>query len=237
MITIFTDGSSKGNPGPGGWAAILIKNAKSQVKSDGIVTEFGGSERNTTNNRMELTAAIRALLNTPENTDITLYADSSYLINGVTKWLKEWKRNGWKTKTKEDVLNDDLWRELDALISERTIDWNYVSGHAGVAGNERCDEIAVAFADGQPIQLFKGPFNKYRVPDILKIKKSKLKARTKSRKKTAVYSYISSVGGVIEVHHSWTECEKRVKGAKGARFKKALDVEDERKIIDEFEEV
>ena len=100
-LTIFTDGSSRGNPGPGGWAAVVIHGDKLQ--------ELGGGEANTTNNRMEITAAVRGLEKTKKGDEVTIYTDSSYLINGITKWIKGWKRNGWITKTKDEVLNRDLW--------------------------------------------------------------------------------------------------------------------------------
>ena len=166
MITIFTDGSSRGNPGRGGWAAIIVNSEK--------VLELGGRERMTTNNRMEMTAAIKALEKTPKEAEVVLYTDSSYLINGITKWIKEWKRNNWKrinwlTKKKEEILNRDLWMKLDGLASKRTVKWFHVSGHAGIAGNERCDEIATAFADGESVELFDDSLEKYNIPNILEV--------------------------------------------------------------------
>ncbi len=228
MIIIFTDGSSRGNPGPGGWGAIVIHNKK--------VLELGGGKKKTTNNRMEMAAAIGVLSHTSKEAEITLYTDSSYLINGITKWVKGWKRNGWLTRAREEVLNKDLWMEIDTLARERTIDWNYVSGHAGISGNERCDEIATGFADGKKVKLFRGDLSDYKIPNILNIKKSEFKAKTKSCKKTKAYSYVSSIGGIIKVHHSWEECERRVKGTKGARYKKSLDTNDEERIIEKFGE-
>lgn len=167
MITIFTDGSSRGNPGPGGWATVIVNGRK--------VSEFGGVEKMTTNNRMEMTAAIEALSHTSKKSKIILYTDSSYLINSITKWVKAWKKNNWKrniwqTKTKEDVLNKDLWMKLDTLNTDRIVEWFYVSGHAGIAGNERCDQIATAFADHEAIELFNGPLLKYNIPNILEIR-------------------------------------------------------------------
>ncbi|MEK7501388.1 MAG: ribonuclease HI [Patescibacteria group bacterium] len=165
-ITVFTDGACRGNPGRGGWAAIIVDSQK--------VLELGGRERMTTNNRMEMTAAIKALKKTPKEAEVVLYTDSSYLINGITKWVKGWKRNGWKrnnwlTKTKEEVLNKDLWMKLDALTSIRTVDWFHISGHAGIAGNERCDGIATAFADSEPVKLFDDSLEKYNIPNILEV--------------------------------------------------------------------
>ncbi len=227
QFTIFTDGSSRGNPGPGGWGAIMI--------GDDKVIELGGRDRLTTNNRMELMAAIEALKKIKEGSEVVIYTDSSYLINGITKWVKGWKRTGWVTRTKDDVLNKDLWIALDSLALERNIIWEYVGGHVGIAGNERCDRIATGFADGDKIELYKGPLAGYPVANILDIKKAALKIETKSRRDAKAYSYVSAIKGIIEIHHSWAECEKIVKGVKGARYKKSLNAEDEERIIAEFE--
>lgn len=260
-VTIFTDGSSRGNPGPGGWGSVVVQveSRKSQVKSesqkavqahasdssrkedDAHVTELGGHEARTTNNRMELMAAIGGLKHTPFDAAATVLTDSKYLINGITKWVRGWKRNGWKTKTKDDVLNKDLWLELSDLAEGRDIAWKYVGGHVGIVGNERSDHIATDLADGMKIKLYKGPLSGYDLPNILDESHDAGLATAKksdsARSRAKAYSYVSSVGGVIEVHHSWPECEKRVKGMRGARYKKALDALDELKIIDEFSEI
>ena len=229
--TIFTDGSSRGNPGPGGWGAVIVAGA--------AVKELGGAENPTTNNKMELMAAVEGLRHAPEGAPVELYTDSSYLINGITKWIKGWKRSGWKTKAKADVLNRDLWEKLDSLMQSHSVKWTYVGGHIGVLGNERCDHIATAFADGRDIKLYSGPLSSYDLPRILDISHDELKATSKksdsSRSRAKAYSYVSSVGGVIEVHHTWAECEKRVKGVKGARYKKSLSADDEQAVIAEFE--
>ena len=145
-IVIFTDGSSKGNPGPGGWAAIIKRNGK--------VEEMGGGEEYSTNNRMELTAAIEALKEiSVTNAKIQINSDSKYLIDGITKWINNWKKYGWKTKDRKKVLNRDLWEMLDKLVTEKNIRWKHVAGHTGHPENERCDEIALMFAMGLPIKL------------------------------------------------------------------------------------
>jgi ribonuclease HI len=133
-ITIHTDGGCAGNPGPGGWAAVLAYGDRTK--------EVSGGDPATTNNRMELKAAIGALelLNSP--CDIDLYTDSVYVRDGITKWLKAWKARGWMTVQKQPVKNVDLWRALDAAASPHTINWKWLKGHAGNAGNERCDELA-----------------------------------------------------------------------------------------------
>jgi len=263
-ITIFTDGSSRGNPGPGGWGAVITHNSK--VKSQNlkagsslskpimnqnhgaIVVEIGGGEKNTTNNRMELMAAIQGLKKTKNSKVksqnlglITLYTDSSYVINGITKWVKGWKRNGWQTKTRQSVLNRDLWEELDALNERLSVKWQYVGGHVGILGNERCDHIATAFADGMKIKLYEGPLAAYDLPDILNISLDETlqtkKSSDSAHSRAKAYSYVSMIQGVIETHHTWAECEKRVKGVAGAKYRKAVSSEDEAKIMAEFEAV
>lgn len=230
--TIFTDGSSRGNPGPGGWGSVV-------VTADEKVMELGGGEKMTTNNRMELNAAAEGLAHAPKDAAIEVFTDSSYVINGITKWIKGWKRNGWMTKTKADVMNKDLWMKLDEALADCTVKWTYVGGHIGILGNERCDHIATAFADSRELKLYRGSLSEYDLPTILDISHDEMKAKTKksssSHSKAKAFSYISSVQGVIEVHKTWAECEKRVKGTKGARYKKALDADGEAQIIREFE--
>jgi ribonuclease HI len=131
---IFTDGACSGNPGPGGWGARL-------EGPDGIV-ELKGGEKSTTNNRMELMAAIEALKSLPEGSAIRLVTDSTYVKDGITSWMANWKRNGWKTAAKKPVKNVDLWQALDAQCVRHQVAWAWVKGHAGHAGNERADELA-----------------------------------------------------------------------------------------------
>lgn len=164
--TIFTDGSSRGNPGPGGWGTVVI--------SDKIVVEIGGREEMTTNNRMELAASIRGIkaLETadffrPENS-IIVYSDSQYVIKGITEWIHGWIKKGWKNSQKKAVLNRDLWEELLKACQNKEIVWEYVKGHDDNAGNIRCDEIATRFADGEKMTLYKGSREKYPFADILK---------------------------------------------------------------------
>lgn len=232
MITIFTDGSSRGNPGPGGWGTVVV---------DGdTVTELGGAEANTTNNKMELTAALRGLEATPADAEVRVYTDSKYLIQGITTWIKGWIRNGWKTQTKEDVSNRDLWEELHPLTKTRSITWEYIGGHVGIAGNERCDDIATKFADGEDAELFTGPLGEYSIKNILDVSHDETLAVAKksssSRSKAAAYSYVSLVNGKVETHKTWAECENRVKGAKGAKYKKTLNAGDESALIAEYKQ-
>jgi ribonuclease HI len=131
---IFTDGACSGNPGPGGWGALIIG-------PDGETELTGGADA-TTNNRMELAAAIEALTGLPDGSQVTLTTDSTYVKDGITAWIKNWKARGWKTAAKKPVKNVDLWQALDAQCARHEIDWQWVKGHAGHAGNERADELA-----------------------------------------------------------------------------------------------
>lgn len=152
--SVYTDGACTGNPGPGGWGVVVYY-------TDNSVREFGGNEKQTTNNRMEMQAAIAALnflTQTQLAEPITLYTDSEYLIKGVTQWVKNWKKKGWKTAQGKPVLNQDLWENLDRLNSKLVL-WQHVRGHAGNVGNERCDAIARAFANGKTLSLQQGKPN------------------------------------------------------------------------------
>jgi len=236
-ITLFTDGSSRGNPGPGGWAAIVL----SEEGNESRVTELGGAERNTTNNRMELSGAIAALAHVSSHAAsdaaITLHTDSSYVINGITKWVHGWKKKGWITSTKQEVLNRDLWEKLLAVSAGKKISWSYVGGHSGIAGNERCDEIATSFADGAPTVLYAGPLSGYG-RDILNLQASESavsqKKKSSSHSRAKAYSYLSLVDGKVERHATWAECEARVKG-RAAKFKKSVSLDDEREILRSWE--
>lgn len=238
-IVVFTDGASRGNPGPCGWGAVVV--------ADERVIELGGAQESATNNRMELTAAIEGLKEAAKRAEggreIAVYSDSSYLVNGAAKWLAGWKRNGWTTKAKKPVLNDDLWKELDGIMGAvesagSVIAWKYAGGHIGVAGNERCDGMATGFADGVDVKLYSGPLSGYGLPNILNTGHDEI--RLAARRSGAVhsraraYSYVSMVGGAIERHGTWLECERRIRGVPGARFRKALDKADEAGIIAQF---
>jgi len=231
-IIIYTDGASKGNPGPGGWGAIIADGKK--------VIELGGHEAHTTNNRMEMRAALEALIYALElpRAPIVIHTDSSYLINGITKWVRGWKARGWITSQKKEVLNRDLWSKLSAVVEKigKNIEWRYVGGHVGIAGNERVDEIASGFALGEKVHLHAGPHRGYAI-DIKNVGRDEAKYSAKSashaHSKQKAYSYVSSVGGVVKVCKTWAECEARVKGKK-ARFRKATSPEEEARVIKEF---
>ena len=143
MTYIYTDGGCSGNPGPGGWAYVIVQKT---FQGNLVVAEECGGEKNTTNNRMELLAVISALNAVKANTELsrnpTLCTDSQYVQKGITEWIHTWKRNSWRTSDKKPVKNQDLWMELDALASDFSITWVWVKGHAGNEYNERCDILA-----------------------------------------------------------------------------------------------
>lgn len=134
QVTIYTDGACSGNPGPGGWGAVLI--------FGGVRRASSGGEEATTNNRMELTAAIEALNALKEHCKVTLYTDSVYVRDGILTWMRNWKARGWKTAARKPVKNEDLWRALDDANQRHDVDWRWVKGHAGDEGNERADALA-----------------------------------------------------------------------------------------------
>lgn len=134
LIEIFTDGACKGNPGRGGWGALLL--------FKGVEKELWGGEAETTNNRMELTAAIRALEELKRPCEVKLVTDSEYVMKGMQEWLPNWKKRGWKTAAKQPVKNADLWQQLDTQVSRHKVTWQWVRGHNGHPGNERADQLA-----------------------------------------------------------------------------------------------
>jgi len=133
-VVIHTDGACEGNPGPGGWAAILRHEARAK--------ELCGAEPATTNNRMELTAAIEALRALKEPCEVELFTDSEYLRDGITSWVASWKARNWRTADRKPVKNEDLWRQLDELCVPHKVEWHWLKGHAGHPDNERCDQLA-----------------------------------------------------------------------------------------------
>lgn len=234
-MIIFTDGSARGNPGPGGWGAIVM--------TDDTAIELGGREDHTTNNRMELTAVISALEsasddkparpNSHSGREMTIYTDSAYVVNGITRWVKGWEANKWKTSKKEEVLNKDLWEKLVDVTAHKVINWKVIKGHSGTAGNERCDVIATSFADKAPVVLYNGSRERYGIDVSVA---EKISGGSKSKSKRKAYSYVSMVGGVVQVHKTWEECKARVSGVSGAKYKKSVSPADEEEIVREFAE-
>ena len=142
-VLIYTDGACKGNPGPGGWGAILHYKGKEK--------EIYGGEASTTNNRMELTATIMALEALTHPCSIQIYCDSKYVVQGITEWLSNWKKRGWKTASNTAVKNEDLWRRLDTAIAKHHIEWKWIKGHSGDKGNDRADMLANLGIDSLPL--------------------------------------------------------------------------------------
>ncbi len=233
---LFTDGSSLGNPGAGGWGTVLVLLGER-------VMELGGGEKRTTNNRMELTALIKGLRRIEnESGDLKIFTDSKYVHLGATEWADGWRRRDWKTMAKADVENRDLWEDALVLLQDRKkfghISWQRVPGHSGVVGNERCDAIATGFAfaiqsNKEIPELFEGDLGDYAV-DILNINidEEALEKRKsgKARAKIKAYSYVSNVDGKVAVHNTWAECEARVKGKK-AQFQKVASKEEEIELV------
>jgi len=233
-ILIFADGASSGNPGPGGWGSII-------VLPEGEVIELGGREAHTTNNRMELMgviAALRKIAAVPG--EVQVLTDSVYVIRGITEWRWAWSKRQWKTAEGGDVANTDLWKDLIRVVSargkENPIEWGFVRGHVGVPGNERVDEIAVAFSKGKHPALYQGPLMQYGIAihDIPENTNVPDSARQPRAAKPAAFSYVSVVNGVPMRHATWPECEARVKGRPAAKFKRTASASDEASILDSW---
>ncbi|HET8574835.1 MAG TPA: RNase H family protein [Candidatus Paceibacterota bacterium] len=236
-ISVYTDGSSLGNPGPGGWGAVVLW-GKNQVK------EIGGREEHTTNNKMELRAVEQALSlisKSDRKDDVKLSSDSKYFLQGISGWIFGWQKNGWKTKTGGEVSNREIWEAIFELKSEmeknRKLTFEYVPGHVKHPGNERADTIARSFAEGKNPKLFEGKIDEdvYDEKNLLVDEEALRKRKAaRSRSSQKAYSYLSLVDGILQKHQTWTECEVRVRGVRGAKFRKATSREDEENILKEW---
>jgi ribonuclease HI len=238
---IFADGACSGNPGPGGWGSIVCF-------PDGSIEEMGGRNPSTTNNRMEMVAVLRALENVRETRGpLEILTDSLYVLHGITQWVFAWRNREWKTADGKDVQNADLWKALLSEVGHRkrhgdpSIDWSYVKGHAGIPGNERVDEIAVAFSQNKnvPNGLYHGPLLRYFValhdlPEKRGIPEFDPEKWRKGKNSEKPLCYLSLVNGTPEVHSDWKSCEARVKGRPGAKFKKAMNPEEAETIWKEW---
>jgi ribonuclease HI len=242
-LIIFCDGSSRGNPGPGGYGALALN------MTAGTVVEYGAGKKLTTNNEMELQALLTALQGSVGYVgDIHIYADSQYVYQGATKWIYGWRKNGWVKKDKEPITHVALWQNLVEIMDQYRSDgcefiWHHVPSHSGIAGNERVDTIATMFADGEYLSLYQGPLDHYPLPGVMDVPSDESLARTRQEKKVKKSTtgsasskgssafYISLVDGKLERHAMWAECEKRVKGTKGARFKKVASEEEASRIV------
>ncbi len=195
---------------------------------------------------MEIAAALGALSHVEKRKlsgDIQINTDSAYLLQGITMWVFGWERNGWKTKTGDDVLNQDLWKELFAVVyrlkNKQALDWNKVGGHIGLLGNERADLIATNAADKNQQLLFIGSLTDYEkmIGGSVFEGTSDAKIAVKKKKSSSSgppYSYVSMVDGKIQTHKTWAECERRVKGKRGVKFKKAFSKAEEDSLIHEW---
>jgi ribonuclease HI len=237
-LIIYTDGASRGNPGKGGWAAIVL--------ADTHVMEIVGNTDHATNNQMEL-AGVEAVLSDSGakawEGPVVVYSDSMYVINGMTKWAHGWERNGWITSTKTPVENKVQWQNLLKLIREygKRLSVEKVKGHAGDLYNERCDELAVAAALGEKPKVFSGTVGQYKtflsssaMPKALKTKKTSASATADKGRKGVAYSYVSMVNGVVHADKTWAACERRVKGKKGAKYKKVFSKAEETALIQDY---
>ena len=231
-ILQFADGAAKGNPGPGGWGVVI-------ATPDGKVVERGGGAELTTNNQMEMLAVIEGLIFLRRTAgDLAVLSDSVYVLRGISSWIFGWMRRGWTNVKGEPVANVELWQQMWELVRERktmgAISWHYLRGHSGIPGNERVDAIADGFARKERPVLYSGSLLQYGhaiydLPEDTSIPETDYSKMNEKPK--AAYSYLSLVDGQLMIHHSWPECEARVKGRSGAKFKKALTAEEEQEIM------
>ena len=212
----YTDGACLGNPGPGGWGVRILY-------PDGQVREFGGAVPATTNNRMELQAAIEALKRLQPYAQAHVMSDSRYVIEGLTKWIVHWQRRGWITTAQTPVKNRELWMALQEL-NHPGVRWQHVRGHRGDPGNERVDAIARAFAQGLTPTLFCGAAGSSADP----VAASPVKRSASSTHQTPFDKarYISLVQGQVALDDDWQACAQRVRGVSGARYKKVHTAEE-----------
>jgi ribonuclease HI len=183
---------------------------------------------------MELTGTIESLRSlSTTGIPVEVYTDSTYVIRGITQWIWAWRKRGWISSEGKEVANSDLWQRLFQVSSQFKVTWHYVRGHSGIPGNERADQIAVAFSRGERSQLYRGPLLQYDVaihdiPENTNLPEAKPLTRNQPARP---FSYLSLVGNIPMRHSTWKECEKRVRGQSNAKFKKAMKEEDEKVIL------
>jgi ribonuclease HI len=235
-LFVYTDGACSGNPGPGGWGAVLVRGPDR--------LEIGGREAPTTNNRMEMRAAIEGLRRARPGERVHVVTDSKYLHDGISQWVHGWKRRGWKKADGSPVLNRQLWEELDGLARRPglRVSWEHVRGHAGHLMNERCDQIATAFARGEEPELHRAGHSWDSEPASPSAPVPEARAPSQPAEpwtgllpEPAAYpAYLSYVGGRLEVHSTWAECERRVHQASGARHKRVRTKREYRQAVAEW---
>jgi ribonuclease HI len=240
-IWVYTDGACSGNPGPGGWGYCACR---LQDDQSGAVFEGGGAAPATTNNRMEMLAVIEALRAIAarglQHCAVTIITDSSLVVKGATEWVRGWKRKDWIKADGQPVMNRDLWEALEAQLALHTgaVAWRLVRGHSGLAGNERVDRIAVAFSKGMAFPLaidvsledYAGRAIFAALPPGESLARSGTAGGARKAappKSTGPAYYISFILGKLERHATWADCERRVKGVSGARFRKVSSKEEE----------
>lgn len=236
-VWLFGDGACKGNPGPGGYGAVLLSSEK--------VIELGGFEALTTNNVMELSSLLKALQRfSVEDFErcsvLKIFFDSKYVLSGAKAWRFGWSRNNWLTSEGAEVKNRYLWKDLHDLLSRfpKTVrvEYFYVPGHSGVEGNERVDQIASGFAEGGEPDLYEGSLSNYAYDFSVGIERAEVFSLDKSRSFSKVAAsqsvyYLSYVGGQLYRDSSWSQCEARVKGVTGAKYKKIQSVKEEEETL------
>lgn len=231
-LVIYTDGASRGNPGPGGWGAVILV--------DGYAMEVAGSAKKATNNQMELQAVLEVLSDSGARAhkgSVSVLSDSAYVVNGLNSWVYGWEKKGWVTMAKTPVENKAIWQELLVLLKEYgdRLTIAKVKGHGGELYNERCDELAVAAALGKKEKHFKGSQKEYDA-FLKEIGTTAKKANPKKKKKDTgpAYSYVSLVDGKVYIDKTWTACEKRVKGKKGAKYQKVFSKIEETELVQDY---
>jgi ribonuclease HI len=238
-LTIYTDGASRGNPGPSGWGAVILVGPP----AGGYAMEIAGGSKKATNNQMELQAVLEVLSDSGARAHkgpVIVYSDSAYVVNGLNSWVYGWEKKGWITSTKTPVENKTIWVKLLELLKEygKRLSIEKVSGHAGDLYNERCDELAVNAALGKKETHFKGAQKDYDkfLEEIGTTKKSARGGSALGRKKSTgqAYSYVSMVGGKVYADKTWKECEARVKGKKGAKYQKVFSKAEETSLVQDY---
>lgn len=229
-VTLYTDGASRGNPGPGGWGVIII--------AGDTVVELAAKKDPATNNQMELEAAIQGLAYIEKHwkgVSVDLHADSRYVLNGLESWIDGWVKKGWVTMAKKPVENKVQWMKLMKLRDHfgKNLKLTKVDGHSGHLYNDRCDELAVAAALDKKPKLFKGTKKDYEAQLITTPPKSAPK-KSSSNTKGVAYSYVSLVNGKVYADKTWAACEKRVKGVKGAKYKKVFSKAEETDLVQDY---
>ncbi len=233
---VFIDGSSLGNPGPGGWGALLIAREENQI------AEIGGSKKNSTNNEMELEALVQSLSFLRGNSgNILFFSDSRYLVQAMSIWLDGWRKNGWRRKDGKEIKNLSLWKKISSLLEERgknTVFFIHIPSHVGIFGNERVDKIAQSFAKGESIELYQGTFKKYPFRDKLLLPSLEeiytKKSQKRRRKDKQKCYYLSFQNGKVTRYENWEECKKHVLGKKGIRYKKICSKEEREDFLKSF---